>query len=124
MHKVLVIEDDIVVSEMLEIALLSIPECHVVCVRSAEEARRLLATGDACDVLITDIHLPGEDGLSLVETMRSSPDRKELPVIVMTSSREASLRRKAESLGVRAFLQKPWSPAGLRNAVHSVLNGT
>ena len=110
MHKVLVIEDDIVVSEMLEIALLSIPECYVVCVRSAEDARRLLATGDACDVLITDIHLPGEDGLSLVETMRSNPDRKELPVIVMTSSREASLRQKAESLGVRAFLQKPWSP--------------
>jgi two-component system chemotaxis response regulator CheY len=124
MHNVLVIEDDAVVSEMLEIALLSIPECSVVCLRSAEDARKRFASGDSVDVLITDVHLPGEDGLSLVEALRNTPERRGLPVIVTTSSREPALRQRAESLGVLAFLEKPWSLAGLRNAVHSVLNGT
>src|SRR5437764_310934 len=124
MRRVLVVEDDAVVSEMLEIVLLGIPGSTVSCLRTAEDARRVFAAGDSCDVLITDIHLPGEDGLSLVENVRSMPGRRELPVIVTTSSREPELRRRAESLGIHAFLEKPWSPAGLRNAVNSVLNGT
>ena len=118
MRKVLVVEDDPNAAELMEIALLQTPDVAVECVTNAADARRALATENGrINAVITDIHLPGEDGISLAGTIHH------VPVIVVTSSREPGLREQAVAAGARAFLEKPWSAAHLRNTVNSVLNG-
>ncbi len=124
MPTVLIVEDDPVVSESLELALLVVPGVEVRSVGSVEQARRALGSDDPIDAVITDVHLPGEDGLSLVNALRTMPGRSHLPVIVTTSSREPSIRQRATEMGVRAFLEKPWSASELRSTVHSLFNGT
>jgi len=122
MFRVLIVEDDAVASELLELALLRLPGVSVRSLPSAEAARLVLATDEHFDALITDLHLPGEDGLALVESLRNMPGRSAVPVIMTTSSREPEVRRRAEQMGVRAFIEKPWSANRLRDTVHSIFN--
>jgi two-component system chemotaxis response regulator CheY len=124
MRTALIIEDDTTCAEMLEMILLGIPDLSTRCAANAVEARRLLSSEEQYAIVITDVHLPGEDGLSIVESMRKMPTRAALPVLVTTSSSDAALRRRAGAAGVAAFIEKPYSPARMREAVNSILNGT
>jgi two-component system chemotaxis response regulator CheY len=121
---VLLIEDDLTCSEMVQMALLTVPGLLVKAVRSAAEARRSLATADPYALVVTDVHLPGEDGLSLVEALRNLPGRAALPIVVTTSDRDVAIRERADAIGVQAFFEKPFSPTQFRKAVNSILNGT
>ena len=67
MYNVLVVEDDAVAADLMELALLRIPGLLVQTVHNAADAREVLATDKHFSAVITDIHLPGEDGLSLAE---------------------------------------------------------
>jgi DNA-binding NarL/FixJ family response regulator len=51
------------------------------------------------------------------------PERAGLPVLMITSTTDSEVRRKAEALGARGFFEKPFSPARLRDAVNSIFNG-
>lgn len=123
MPRLLIVEDDPVSLEILELALLRIPGVSVAAFSSVEDAQAALASDELFDAVITDVHLPGADGFSLVAMLRGMPGRSATPVVVATSSREPELRRRAEAMGVRAFLEKPWSANGLRDTVHSLFNG-
>jgi len=124
MPRLLLVEDDPITRDLMELALLRVPDVSFASAGSVEAARILLAGGETIDALITDLHLPGEDGLALVRSLRAMPARRHLPVIVTTSSRDPEDRLQAEAMGVRAFIEKPWSAATLREAVHSLFNGT
>ncbi|MBC7928364.1 MAG: response regulator [Bryobacteraceae bacterium] len=124
MRTILVVEDDPNMAEMVELALLRVPGVEVRCFPNVEQARARLASAEQFDVLITDVHLPGEDGLALVASVRAMPARCGLPVIVTTSSREPALRQRAEAMGVLLFLEKPWSAGRLCDTIHSLFNET
>ena len=121
MYNVLLVEDDAVAADMVELALLRIPGLLVHSVRNAADAREMLATGKSFAAVITDVNLPGEDGLSLAESIRKE---RPTPVIVVTSNRDRTLKQRAAAAGVHAFLEKPWSATELRHTVNSLLNGT
>lgn len=123
MFNVLVVEDDAIAADLMELALIRIPGLLVQTVHTAADARQVLATDKHFSAMITDVHLPGEDGLSLAESVRHMRGRSNVPVIVVTSSKDPGLRERAEAAGVHTFLEKPWSAARLQDTVHSVLNG-
>jgi CheY-like chemotaxis protein len=124
MFNVLVVEDDLISADLVELALLQIPGLLVYSVRSAADARQILSTGTPFSAVITDVHLPGEDGLSLAQAIREMEGQRSIPVIVVTSSTEKAVRERAHAAGVHAFFQKPWSASQLQNTVNSLLNGT
>ena len=124
MRTALIIEDDTACSEMLQLILAGIPGLATRCASNALEARRLLSSDEQYDLVITDVHLPGEDGISLVESMRKMPERAALPVLVTTSSCDTEVRERASAAGIVGFIEKPYSPARMRKAVNSILNGT
>lgn len=120
----LIVEDDATCSDLLELVLLDIPNLDVQIVETAAAARRALQSERAFDLVITDVNLRGEDGLSLVACMRTMPARRSTPVVVVTSSRDDEIEQRASGMGVRAFFRKPYSPSLLRNTVNSILNGS
>jgi two-component system chemotaxis response regulator CheY len=120
----LIVEDDASSADFLETVLLDVPGLDVIIVQSAAAARRALLSERQFALIITDVNLPGEDGLSLVASVRGMPARKATPVVVITSDDDESLERRAAGMGVRAFFTKPYSPGRLRDIVHSILNGT
>lgn len=72
-------------------------------VASAEEAEAHL-DDSPCDLLLTDVSLPGMDGIELATRVRRShPD---LPVVVVSVNDDAGTAARAQAAGARAFLSK------------------
>lgn len=108
--RIVVVEDDINMRKSLEIALGEYDEFHVKTYKSATEALKKL--DDAVELIITDINMPGMDGIEFVKALDGKYD-----VIVITGN--ATLNRAIESvrLGVKDFLTKPFEIDTLLEAI-------
>jgi two-component system, response regulator, stage 0 sporulation protein F len=73
---------------------------------SGEEGlRRLAEFGPELIVILSDINMPGMDGLALLRKVKER--RPELPVVMVTAYGDAARMQTAEELGAAAFLTKP-----------------
>jgi CheY-like chemotaxis protein len=74
---------------------------------SGEEALDRLANGVRPEliVILSDINMPGMDGLTLLREIRTR--RPDLPVMMVTAYGDDERRRQAEEAGARQFLTKP-----------------
>ena len=59
------------------------------------------------DIVVLDVAMPGENGLSVLEFMRATPEFKTLPVIIFSGHPEPKLIEEAYRLGANSFLAKP-----------------
>lgn len=73
----------------------------------------------ATDCLITDLHMPGMDGLSLQDELNRRG--RDFPVIVMTAFPTEAAEKRSRILGAKAFLCKPVDPDFLLDRVDSIL---
>lgn len=73
------------------------------------------------DVVLSDVRMPGVDGLQAVSALRARNDRT--PVILLTTFDEPELALRAAECGAQGFLLKDASPEDLRDAIHRVARG-
>ena len=114
---VLIIEDDPDVALGCSQAL-QLEGIAAACAGSAEQARKRLGP-DFPGIVISDIRLPGEDGLSLQRHLHALDP--ELPVILITGHGDISMAVQAMKDGAYDFLQKPFAPELLVDAVQRAL---
>ncbi|HPF34386.1 MAG TPA: response regulator [Candidatus Krumholzibacteria bacterium] len=74
------------------------------------DAAEALLDVAAADAVITDITMPGRDGLDLLRSLRARPDTADLPVVVLTGLATPDLKRRCLELGATDFLDKPADP--------------
>jgi DNA-binding response OmpR family regulator len=87
----------------------------------ARAAREALAKGKF-DLMLCDISMPGESGLSLAkDVIMRNP---KMPVLMVSAMYSPSLGRKVEELGAKGYLVKPVSKEELLNGVDGVLKGS
>ena len=67
----------------------------------------LLHDGAKPKVVLLDLKLPKVDGIEVLRQLRANPSTKRLPVVALTSSREASDIVNTYNLGVNSFIVKP-----------------
>jgi len=72
----------------------------------ARNAHASRVRGDPAVVLL-DLKLPKVDGLEVLERLKNDPQRRQIPVVMLTSSREESDLVRSYELGVNAFVVKP-----------------
>jgi two-component system, OmpR family, response regulator len=77
-----------------------------------------LATGQAYDLLILDIMLPGRDGLSILRGLRE--EKITLPVILLTARSALQERVEGLNLGADDYLSKPFYMEELLARIHAV----
>jgi signal transduction histidine kinase/CheY-like chemotaxis protein len=114
--RVLVVEDDPNTLEMLTEAL----ETGGAQVTAVSSARRALDSLDAArpDVIVSDIAMPGEDGLWLMRRLRTLPGRTgRTPAIALTALARMEDRTRALTAGFQMHLAKPIRVDELRNVV-------
>ncbi|MES2834149.1 MAG: response regulator [Pseudomonadota bacterium] len=114
--RVIVVEDEADIREPLA-QYLARSHFQVTAVGSAEAARAALASG-ACDLLIVDIMLPGEDGLSLTREVRATTD---IPVMLVTARTETVDRIVGLELGADDYICKPFDARELVARMRTVL---
>jgi DNA-binding response OmpR family regulator len=65
------------------------------------------------DLIVLDLGLPGSDGFTVIEILRTDPVLRVIPVIVVSARAGLATRARALKAGVRAYLQKPVDDAQL-----------
>jgi CheY-like chemotaxis protein len=116
LRPILLVEDN---PKDLELTLAALQRCSlanpVEVARDGAEALEYLygrgkwldrPSGDPAVVLL-DLKLPKVDGLEVLERVKSDPQLKQIPVVMLTSSREESDLVASYQLGVNAFVVKP-----------------
>src|SRR5436190_4482007 len=101
---ILLIEDDTSLAANLCDVLKEDGFKVTVCNRGDEGLRR--ANTDECDVVLTDLRLPGLGGLELVRQLHETQPR--LPVVLMTAHGTIETAIEATKLGAYDYLQKPF----------------
>jgi two-component system, NtrC family, nitrogen regulation response regulator NtrX len=114
--RVLVVDDE--PSVLLETSASLKRHYDVLTAPNADEAERVLSK-ERVGLLITDLRLPGRDGLALLESAKAShPD---LPVVVMSGHGTIEEAVKAIRLGAADFVEKPFGPDRLHVTVERAL---
>ena len=117
-HIVAGVDDDFRVRESIE-SLVESAGYAVLVFSSAEEFLQSgVLAGTIC--LVTDVRMPGMDGIELQRRVRL--ERPELPVIFISAHYDEELRRRAFDGGAVAFLYKPFDATELLGAIEGALN--
>ena len=114
---VAVVDDDPRVRESLESLIESAGFSAQVFARGEDFLRRSHLTETGC--LITDIRMPGMDGLELQRRVRLA--RPELPIIFITAHHDDELERRAFAAGAVYFIRKPFVAGELLRAARAAL---
>ena len=123
MARIIVIDDQEFVRESVRRALE--PAGHEVLEASDGEMGLQLLADHGADLVITDIFMPGQDGIVTVRRIRREfPSVKMIVMSGGDSTGRMDLREDAVLLGAAQSLAKPFGPADLRRAVREVLTGT
>ena len=86
---------------------------------SGEEALEYLNERRTDVVLVlSDINMPGMDGLELLERIKAMPPPPKLPVCMMTAYGNAEYRKRAEQLGCDDYLTKPIDFGELKQRIY------
>ncbi|GLS86036.1 DNA-binding response regulator [Cypionkella aquatica] len=85
--------------------------------RDAAQARRLLA-GLEFDMLVLDVMMPGEDGISLTRALRASLT---VPILLLTAKGETANRIEGFEAGADDYLIKPFEPKELLLRINAIL---
>ena len=115
--KILVLDDDARLRDLLR-RYLSEQGFAITVADSAQRLRELLAR-EHFDLIVLDIMMPGEDGLTVLRRLRESGDNT--PVIMLTAQAEVSDRIEGLGLGADDYMPKPFSPPELVARINAVL---
>lgn len=85
--------------------------------KDAEEARKVLKNG-AIDLVVLDIMMPGEDGLSLCKYLANN---SQIPVLLLSALADKSNRIEGLELGADDYLIKPFEPRELLARIKAIL---
>lgn len=121
MAKILLVEDDQSLREIYGIRLTA-EGYEIVPAGDGEEALAA-AVRERPDLIISDVMMPKISGFDMLDILRSTPETKDIKVIMMTALSSEDQRERGESLGADRFLVK--SQVGIEdvvNAVHEVLD--
>ncbi len=103
---ILVVDDD---ASLLDVIRLLLEEVGATILEATDGKEAMpIITENRPHVIVSDLHMPNMDGFDLLEWVRSDPDLKKTPFIVLTSDSDIELRDQAFRMGADDFLTKPF----------------
>ena len=115
--RIVVLDDDARIRDLLR-RYLSQEGFDVLLAEDGKALNRLM-TRENIDLIVLDLMLPGEDGLSICRRLRAAGDRT--PIIMLTAKVEDVDRIVGLEVGADDYLPKPFNPRELLARIHAVL---
>lgn len=116
MTKILLVEDDKSLREIYGVRLLA--EGYQIASAGDGEEALAMAVKEHPDLIIADVMMPKISGFDMLDILRSTPETKDLKVIVMTALSSEDQRARGEALGANRYLVK--SQVGIEDVVRTV----
>ncbi|MBK6868753.1 MAG: two-component system response regulator OmpR [Burkholderiales bacterium] len=117
MDKIVVVDDDARIRDLLR-GYLTQENFEVILAEDAKALSRILLR-DSVDLIVLDLMLPGEDGLSICRRLRAAGDKT--PIIMLTAKGEDVDRIVGLEVGADDYLGKPFNPRELLARINAVL---
>jgi signal transduction histidine kinase len=114
-NRVLVVDDDVALTKRIE-RILTREGYTALAAYGPDEAEEI-ARSEHPHLVITDFHMPGRSGLSLLAALRAYAPTQEVPVILLTGESWESVGNEGHSQGLDVFLKKPLDVDVLLNVV-------
>jgi two-component system chemotaxis response regulator CheY len=125
MLSVLVVDDSTVMRRMVKrcLEMAGLPLGRVL---EAENGRTALVqlVSHRVDLVLSDVNMPEMDGVELVRQMSRANVTRGVPVVIVSTERSEPRIEELRSLGVSAYLSKPFRPEELGYVVREVLGVT
>ena len=119
MAKLLIIEDDVTMLDLLRVHLKAVGHAVRTASDAADGIRYILA--ETPDLILSDIAMPYLYGMELLRALRSDAATRRIPVIFLTGRDDDDTLVKARQLGVDDFLTKPIQVEDLLSSIDKVL---
>ena len=88
---------------------------------NAEEALKKFQEGVKIDLLITDLNMPGMNGIELIKEVRKLPNYRFVPILFLTTESQQSRKMEAKAAGASGWIVKPATADELLNTIKLVL---
>lgn len=119
MEKILVADDETYIVKLLTVNLKKVGY-EVVQAFDGEETLKKIAE-EKPDLVVLDIMMPKIDGIDVLKRLKSNPDTKSLPVVMLTAKAEDKDIFRGWQEGADAYLTKPFEPAEVVIMVKGIL---
>ena len=73
------------------------------------------------DLILLDLFMPKLDGHGVMEALRSDPETRSIPIIVLSAWSTGDNRKRAKNAGAKSFIAKPYDPMELIEVVNNHL---
>lgn len=119
-HRLLIVDDDpnmvLLAKDYLELKGFS--------VSTAENGLQGIAVleQEAPDLIICDMMMPGMNGYTFVERLKTNPKTRKIPVLFLSASSKAKDQADCLKIGAEAYMLKPFEPEELVAKVNHILN--
>ena len=117
--RILVVEDDRSSKTVITAALLS--QYEVTTAGDGLEALRIIKSGQMPDLVVSDVMMPGLDGIEMIKRLRAYEKTAKLPIIILTAKADAESYAQGREVGATDYLTKPLTSDRLLAAVRRVL---
>src|SRR6188768_3942499 len=106
MPSILIVEDDIAMSDILSLMLKFIG-CKTTIAPHPKAALEYLETAEMPHLFLVDFHMPYLDGPEFVQLLKEDPRTKDIPAVLLSGERTQENERDAKEAGAVEFLLKP-----------------
>ncbi len=117
--KVLVIEDDDIIREFV-IMLLQEREYAVIAADNGSDGLQM-AQQQIPDLIMSDLHMAGGDGLLVLNSVRKDPRTAEVPFVLVTADLNPEARQRCYAMGADQVFLKPFDPDKLVDTIGQLL---
>ncbi len=120
MAKIMTVDDSVSLRRLVACALQAAG--HNVKEADSGFAALDVAQTTAFDLVISDLNMPGMDGLTLVAHLRKLPAYQRVPILILTTEMDPQKKQAAKAAGATGWLVKPFDPEQLLATVRKVLD--
>ncbi len=79
------------------------------------------AQGKSVNLVLTDVNMPGMDGITLIRELRKLPAFKYTPMLMLTTESAPEKKAEGKAAGATGWLVKPFNPEQLLSTIKKVL---
>ncbi|MBF0439896.1 MAG: response regulator [Magnetococcales bacterium] len=79
------------------------------------------AKANTLDMIITDLNMPNMDGIALITALRTLPNYKFVPIVMLTTESQATRKQEGKTAGATGWIVKPFKPEQLLEVIKKVL---
>ncbi len=124
---IILVDDSSFARAMMSSILTEIGFKNITCPETPIEAWELIAQshldGNPYDLLITDLNMPGFDGIDLINRIKEDPMSENQKIVVMSADADMGIKMVCKAMGVLAYFTKPIKSESLKEILFAIFEG-